>query len=772
MTGAARYSGMRVARVEDARLLTGHGTYVDDVRLPGMLHACFVRSPFARAAVRGIETAAALAAPGVRAVYTAADLNPHVKEQWHTSIGPRGPETPRPPLADDEVRFVGDPVALVIADSLYLAEDASELVEIDYDPRPAVVDYRGATDVTELVHEQHGSNLIGELAGLPGAALDELFESVPHAVRATISQQAHVALPMEGRGLVVDHATGTGDITIYAATQSPHEVRLFCSRLLGIPEHRIRVIMRDTGGGFGQKIMVQRDEMCLMLAGYLLGAPVKWIEDRRENLLAAGKSRRESADVRIAIDADGIIQAVGIDFVADCGAYPTPWPVMTAAAVGALFPGPYRTPKASFSAKSVYTNTAGRTAYRGPWQFETLAREMLLDLAARESGFDPAELRRRNLLRIDDLPFTSPNGMTYDSISPLETFEHALDLLDYDAFRAEQAAARAEGRYLGVGISNYVEPSTPGYGSYGTEGATIRIEPSGAVNVYVAGGSTGNSIETTVVQLAADALGVAIEDVATIQGDTAVTGFGAGAAGSRSGSMTAGAIAETAAILRERLVAIAAHKLEAAPEDIELVDSRASVRGVPDVGVSLATLARMAYFEPERLPPGLPAGLEASARYTAKNGSIFVNATHVCTCEVDVTTGKVALLRYIVSEDCGPMINPNVVEGQIAGGTVQGIGGALFEHLEYDDAGNPLTTTLMDYLVPTSADVPLLEYGHVETPSPGPGGYKGVGEGGAIGAPPAVVNAVADALAPFGVRVTDLPLTPSAIVALLADAST
>jgi aerobic carbon-monoxide dehydrogenase large subunit len=375
-------------------------------------------------------------------------------------------------------------------------------------------------------------------------------------------------------------------------------------------------------------------------------------------------------------------------------------------------------------------------------------------------------------LRTDELPYTSANGMTYDSISPLETFEHALELLDYDGFRVEQAAARAQGRYLGVGLSNYVEPSTPGFGYYGTEGATIRIEPSGAVNVYIAGGSTGNSIETTVVQLAADALGCDIADVATVQGDTAVTGFGAGAAGSRSGSMTAGAIAETAAILRERLVAIAAHKLEAAPEDIELADSRASVRGTPDANVSFSTLARMAYFEAERLPPDMPAGLEASARYKARTGSIFVNATHVCTCEVDVTTGKVTLLRYIVSEDCGPMINPNVVEGQIAGGTVQGIGGALYEHLEYDEAGNPVTTTLMDYLVPTASDVPLLEYGHVETPSPGPGGYKGVGEGGAIGAPPAVVNAVADALAPFGVRVTDLPLTPSAIVALLADAGT
>jgi carbon-monoxide dehydrogenase large subunit len=418
----------------------------------------------------------------------------------------------------------------------------------------------------------------------------------------------------------------------------------------------------------------------------------------------------------------------------------------------------------------VYTNTVGRAAYRGPWQFETLAREVMLDISARRIGIDPIELRRRNLLRRDDLPYRNPNGMTYDNISPLETFEQALSILDYDAFRAEQAAAREQGRYLGVGVSNYVEPSTPGYGSYGTEAATIRIEPSGKVNVYIAGGSTGNSIETTVVQLTADALGVRIEDVNTIQGDTAVTGFGAGTAGSRSGSMTAGAVNETAAVLRERIRAIAAHKLEAAADDIDLEDSRAFVRGTPSISVSLGEIASLAYFEPFALPPGVPAGLEASARYTAAAMSIWVNASHVCTCEVDPETGRVRLLRYIVSEDCGPMINPDVVEGQIAGGVVQGIAGVLFEHLAYDDDGNPLATTFLDYLVPSAAEVPAIEFGHIETRSPGPGGYKGVGEGGAIGAPPAVVNAVADALAPFGVTFTRLPLSPARIVEALSQA--
>jgi carbon-monoxide dehydrogenase large subunit len=534
-----------------------------------------------------------------------------------------------------------------------------------------------------------------------------------------------------------------------------------------MPEHHIRVVARDTGGGFGQKVMVQRDEMVVMLAAPKVGAPLKWVEDRRENLLSAGMSRHEHAEVKMAFDADGAIQAAYIDFVQDCGAYPTPWPIGPAASVGMLFPGPYRVPRGGFSAKTVYSNTVGRMAYRGPWQFESLAREVLLDIAARQMGMDPIELRRRNLLRRDELPYPNPNGMTYDNISACETFEQALGMLDYEAFRAEQAAGRRAGRYLGVGVGNFVEPSTPGQGFYATEAATIRIEPLGQVNVYIAGGSSGNSIETTVVQLAADALGVNIEDVHTIQGDTAVTGFGAGTAGSRSASMTAGAVRETASVLRDRLLAIAAHRLDAAVEDIELADSRASVRGKPELSLSLKQLADLAYFKASRLPPGIPAGLEASARYTTGTANIWVNATHLCTCEVDVTTGQVRLLRYIVSEDCGPMINPSVVEGQIAGGTVQGIGGVLFEHLAYDDDGNPVTTTFMDYLLPTATDVPAIDFGHIETPSPGPGGYKGVGEGGAIGAPPAVVNAVADALSPFGVRVTRLPLTPSRIVALL-----
>ncbi len=764
---AARYVGARIKRAEDARLLTGHGRYVDDVVLAGMLHARFVRSPAARAAIRGIDVDAALAMPGVRHVFTAADLNPHVREQWHTSVGRRSPETPRPPLAEDEVRFVGDPVALVVADTLTLAHDAAELVVVDYDPLPPIVDYLVAEHAAELVHEAHGSNVIGAIDGLGLPALADDLASSAHVVTHTLHQQACAPAPMEGRGLVVDYERATDELTIYATTQAPHEVRAFCARLLGMPEHRVRVIMRDTGGGFGQKVVVQRDEMCLMLAGRLIGTPVKWVEDRSENLLAAGKSRHEHGTATIAFDADGHITAAHLDFVQDCGAYPSPWPVTTTAAVGVLFPGPYRVARAGFAAKAIYTNTVGRAAYRGPWQYESLVREVVLDVAARRMGIDPADLRRRNLLRRDDLPYANPNGMTYDSITPSETLEQALEILGYERFRAEQAAARAAGRHLGVGIACYVEPSTPGYGAYGTEAATVRIEPSGTVNVYIAGGSAGNSIETTVLQLAADALGADLADVHTIQGDTALTGFGAGTAGSRSASMTAGAILETASVLRERIRAIAAHRLEAAVDDIELANSAAFVRGTPALAVSFAQIAELAYFAPHALPPGVPAGLEASARYAATNASIWVNATHVCTCEVDVETGRVSILRYIVSEDCGPMINPDVVEGQIAGGVAQGIGGALLEHLACDEGGNPVATTFVDYLVPSATEVPSIEYGHIETPSPGPGGFKGVGEGGAIGAPPAVANAVADALAPFGAEVTHLPLTPERIVELV-----
>ena len=759
---AARFAGSRVPRVEDARLLTGHGTFVDDVVRPGMLHACFVRSPFPRARILGIDPSRALALDGVHAVFTADDLNPDVHVLWYTMIGKDVPDTPRPPLAEGEARFVGDPVALVVADSRYLAEDAVDLVDVDYEALPPVVDYTAAQDASDLVHDAYEGNVAGRLKGGDREALAEAFGQAAHVVSEDIYQQAYAAVPMETRGLVVEWSGG--ELTIWAATQSPHETRAVASRVLGLDEHRIRVIMRDTGGAFGQKVVPLREDLCLMLAARKVPAALKWIEDRRENLMAAGQARHEHARVSMGFAADGEILGASIDHVQDVGAYPTPWPVGSSVAVGMLFPGPYRMAQATWATTSVFSNTPGRTAYRGPWSYESVAREVLLDIAARRIGIDPIELRRRSFLARDDLPYSNPTGMPYDHMSPREVFEAALGKLDYDGFRGEQAAARQEGRLIGVGTCSYVEPTATGMGYFGTEGATIRVEPSGKVNVYLAGGSAGNSLETTAVQLTADALGLALEDVTSIQGDTAVTPFALGTGGSRSGSMIAGAIAATATTLRERIVAIAAHKLEADPGDIELADSRATVRGTPAIGLTLAEIAAIAYSDPWSMPPGAPPGLEASGRHQAPAPMIWANATHVCTCEVDPATGAVSLLRYVVSEDCGPMINPNVVEGQIDGGTVQGIGGALLEHLAYDADGNPVTTTFVDYLLPTIADVPVIEHCHIETPGPGPGGYKGVGEGGAIGAPPAVINAVADAI---GVDITRLPITPPSVLALL-----
>jgi aerobic carbon-monoxide dehydrogenase large subunit len=770
---ATRYAGARVPRVEDTRLLTGHGTFVDDVTRPGMLHACFVRSPFARARVKAIDTAAALALPGVQAVFVASDLNPLVREAWHAVAGKDIADTPRPPLAEGDVKFVGDPVALVVAASRYIAEDAVELVDVDYEPLPAVADFtaavRLAAESDVVVHEAYPDNVAGGMGGAPPD--EETFSSAAHVASAHVYQQIHAPVPIETRGLVAEWEASSRELTMWASTQTPHELRAFAARLLGIPAQNVRVIMRDTGGGFGQKVVPMREDMCIMLAAHKVSGALKWIEDRRENLMSAGQARHVDGDVRMAFDGDGNILAADIDFVQDIGAYPTPYPVLTTAAIGMFFPGPYRVPKASFNYKTVFSNTAGLAAYRGPWQYETLTREILLDIAARKMDMDPVELRRRNILRGDEMPYFNPNGMPYDHVAPADTFEQAVKILDHEGFRKEQRDALDEGRYIGLGFSAYVEPTGAATGHLATEGATIRMEPTGKINVYVNGGSTGNSIETTVVQLTADALGADIADVSTIQGDTAVTPYGAGTQGSRSGPMTAGAVDEAGTILRRQIIAMAAHWLDTDESAIELAGSHARVRDDQDSSVSFADLAYRSYYEPSKLPPGMAATLEATARFTSQTMIHWANATHACTCEVDIETGHVTLTRYIVSEDVGPMINPNVVEGQIAGGTVQGIGGALLENMVYDDDGNPLSSTFVDYLLPTATEVPAIEYGHVEIPGPGIGGYKGCGEGGAIGSTPAVINAVNDALAPLGVTLTRLPASPDTIVGLIEQAT-
>ena len=461
------------------------------------------------------------------------------------------PDTPRPPLAEREARFVGDPVALVVAESRYVAEDAVDLVEVDYEPLPAIADFTKAVGSDVVVHEAYPDNVAGGMAGaLPD---EETFSTAAHVVQENVYQQTYVPVPIETRGMVVEWEAASGELTIWASTQTPHELRAFCARLLGLPAQHVRVIMRDTGGGFGQKVVPMREDMCIMLAARKVPGPLKWIEDRRENLMSAGQARHVNGTGRMAFDDDGNLLAVDIDFAQDVGAYPTPYPVLTTAAIGMFFPGPYRVPKASFSYKTVFSNTSGLAAYRGPWQYETLTREILLDIAARKMGMDPVELRRRNILRGDEMPYFNPNGMPYDHVAPADTFEQAVKILDHEGFRKEQRDALAQGRYIGLGFSAYIEPTGAATGHLATEGATMRMEPTGKINVYVNGGSTGNSLETTVIQLTADALGADIDDVATIQGDTAVTPYGAGTQGSRSGPMTAGAVNEAGTMLRRQL---------------------------------------------------------------------------------------------------------------------------------------------------------------------------------------------------------------------------
>jgi carbon-monoxide dehydrogenase large subunit len=766
---AARFVGQAVARKEDRRLVTGHGQYVDDTAVPGLLHGAFLRSEVAKGTIAAVDTGAAASLPGVVAVYTWADFNGRFGEAWHAMLGEE--MVMPPPLAIGDVRHVGDPVAFVVAESRYNAEDACDLISVEYQPERAAVDYATAAGASEpAVHAAWGLTSNAMVAA-PFMALspdlDAAFTGAAHVVECTIEQNRYVPVPMETRGIVAWWHPGRDELDVTCSTQSVHETRNFFARYLGVPEGNVRVTARDVGGGFGQKMFVFREECAVVLASRLLGRPVKWVEDRRENLISGPHARNEQGRVRIALDEGGVIQAMTVDHVGDVGAYPACPAVMDPT----LLPGPYRVPRLGFSMSMVWTNTMGKGAYRGPWMFETTAREMTIDVAAAQIGMDPAELRRRNLLSLADLPFTSPSAKVFEEITPLETFEQALGMLDYDGFRREQAAAREQGRYLGVGISVYVEPTSMGSPTLYTEAATVRVESSGSVVAYLGTTSHGQSVETTMAQIVADTLGVRYDDVTIVQADTQSTPYGPGTGGSRTAVIAGGAGREASEAVRRKVLAIAAHAMEASPDDLEVNDGTVAVRGTPTKSMSMQEVAKLAYRTVDQLGPDVEPGLEATVRFRPSRFPTWSNATHVCVVEVDPRTWLPRILRYIVAEDCGRMINPNVVEGQIFGGVVQGIGGALLEDFVYDSDGNPLTTTFMDYLLPTASDVPDIEVGHIETVSTtNPGGYKGLGEGGAIGSHAAVANAVGDALAPFGVRVTRTPLGPKDVFELVAAA--
>jgi carbon-monoxide dehydrogenase large subunit len=762
-----RFVGQSVLRREDPRLLSGRGRYVADIRRPGQVEVAFVRSTVARARILRLDVEAARSAPGVTAVLTAQDINGLLQGPMVPSLylmPGAGKVAPLRLLADTDVRFVGDPIVLVVADDRYLAEDAAELVEVEFDPLEPVVDYELAAEATELVHEEEQGNVMAHAAPPPSPGYAEAIERAAVVLTERFRQHRYSAVPMETRGVVVEHDPYSGQLDIWLSSQNPHEARRVASRITGIPEGQVRVRSGDVGGGFGQKSFLGREEQAVIIAAQLLGQTIRWIEDRVENLISATHSRVARADVTMALDADGRLLATGVDHLEDVGAYPIGGGAAHSS-VGLRFPFPYRIPDHAWTSTVVWTNTCGRGAYRGPWMLETVAREAMIDVAARRLGIDPLELRRRNVLRPEDLPYTTATNLVVENVSPQQTLEEAAATIDYDGFRRRQGHARSEGQLLGIGTALYIEPQTS-MATYKTEQVHMRLSPSGCVDVYLGSGDHGQGLVTTTAQLAAEYLGVSIDDVAVHQGDTDSTPFGPGTGGSRSGPMIGAAVLRASTTLKDSVRSIAAHLLEAAPEDIEVGSGRASVVGSPVKSVTVAEVARVAYDQPASLPPGTSIQMETVERFVAPP-TMYSNACHMCTVEVDPATGMVKILRYVVAEDCGQMINPAVVEGQIAGGVVQGIGGVLYEENVYDADGNPLSTTLMDYLLPTAAEAPTLEYVHISTPASTPGGFKGVGEGGAIGAPAAVFNAIADAVAPLGVELRDQPLNPDRLRAMI-----
>ena len=780
--GLPRLVGARVARREDPRLLTGQGSYVDDHRPARMLYAAFLRSPHAHARIRRLDASAALALPGVAAVLTGEDIARSSKPVRAASKTPNVKTTSYPPLALGKVRHVGEAVAMVAAESRYVAEDAVERIVVDYEPLPVVRDVESALDpASPVLHDEAETNLLvsrefarGDVdAALAGAAV---------VVRERFRFHRHTPVCMENRGCLAEYATASGALTLRSSAQCPGLVRDVLADLLDIPEHLIRVIANDVGGGFGAKASLYPEEIATCVMARRLGRPVKWIGDRREDLLATTQAWDEIVDAELGLDQDGAIVGLRAEVTVDVGGYSIyPWtaaiePVQTIS----FLPGPYRVPTYRGRTRGVATNKAPLGPYRGVGRPPAVfVIEGLVDRAARRLGLDPTEIRLRNFIRDEDFPYKSPSGIVWDRSSFTESLRRAREALDYKAARDAQAQARAAGRWVGIGIASYVEltgigsaiPVSPGMPvSTGTEAATIRFDPAGQVTAVFGVASHGQGLETTLAQIVADEVGVPIEDVRVVHGDTDASPYGTGTYASRSLVLAGGAAILAGRSVREKMLVIAGHLLEADPADVALADGRCAVRGMPDRSVTVRQIARAAYGGAKQLPKGLEPGLEATRFYDPYYGTAS-NATHAAMIEIDRATLEVKTLRYVVVEDCGRMVNPLIVDGQVHGGVAQGIGAALLEEIVYDDQGQLLSGTLMDYVVPSACEIPTMEVHHVETPSPvALGGFRGMGEGGTIGAPAAIANAVADALAPLQIEIAELPVTPERLFRLIGKA--
>jgi aerobic carbon-monoxide dehydrogenase large subunit len=775
--------GARIKRTEDPRLLTGLGAYTDDRQVMRVLHVAFRRSDQAHARIRSIDCSAARAAPGVVAVLTAEDLSAAVRPLVATSRMPNYYPTPLLPLAQHKVRYVGEPVVGVIAQSRYQAEDALELVAIDYEPLAAVSDpEQAARPGAALLHENAGTNVLVSREFKRGD-VEAVLQSAPVRVKGRFRMHRKTALAIEPRACLAEYDPGREALALHSATQVPGIVRDALATALDIPGHRIRVVAPDVGGGFGGKGSLYPEEIFVCAAARRLRRAVKWTSDRLEDLAASNQAFDEIVDAELALDPDGRILALSADVIGDVGAYSVyPWTAgLEPVQVASFLPGPYRIQHYRARTRAVATSKAPTGPYRGVGRpISTFVMERLMDMAAARVGIDAKDIRLRNLVAADELPYKVASGIVWDKSGFQECLDAACTAIGYDDLRAKQKEARAAGRWVGIGIACYAELT--GIGSRisvapgmpintGTETAIVRIDSTGAVTAAFGVAAHGQGLETTLAQIVAEHLGARFDDIRIVQGDSSAVPGGTGTYASRSMVLAGGAGTLAAQAVREKVLNAASHLLEASVSDLVAEDGRVTVIGT-DRSISFREVARAVYSELARLPAEARGELAASRTYDPVFGTTSA-ATHVATVEIDPETYEIRVERFTVAEDCGRLVNPLIVDGQVHGGVAQGIGAALYEEVIYDERGQITTGSLVDYLVPSACEIPPMRVVHLESYSPTTlGGFRGMGEGGTIGAPAAVANAVADALAPLGIEINELPATPERLFRLIEAART